>query len=117
IANVHSLNSQVSSLNSQLSTLKSQVSTQTSDFRLEDSRQIEAAAFLEQRLPQVAQLRHARGDVHDREVLDADPALDLFPRDRRRDRRLGTGPWRVDGRQRSPPRILVVVHEHTPPRP
>ena len=46
--------------------------------------QLEAPALREERLPEIADLREARGHVVDAEVLDADAALDFLPRDRRR---------------------------------
>src|SRR5580704_10367815 len=62
-------------------------------------------------------LRDSPGDVAHREVLDADAALDLLPGDRRGYRRVRARPHGIDGRQRPPPRILVVVHEDAAARP
>ena len=66
----------------------------------------------QQRLPEVADLREPRGNVVDPEVLDLDAACDLFPRHRRRHRRAGAWPHRIDRRERTAPGVLVVIDEH-----
>ena len=59
---------------------------------------------------------HARGHVVDAEVRDLHTILDLLPRHRRRHGGFRCGSRRVHRRERSAPRILVVVHEHASAR-
>src|SRR6185295_9432532 len=77
--------------------------------------QVDAPARREQRLPEIAQLRDPSRNVVHPEILDRDPALQLLPGHRRRNRRAGLRPHGVDGGEGPPPRVLVVVHEDVAP--
>src|SRR5436305_10237696 len=79
-------------------------------------RQREAAARGEQRLPQIAEPLHARGHRAHREVFDADAAVDLLPRDRRRHGGVRTRARRIDRGERAAPPVLVVVDQHAAAR-
>ena len=74
--------------------------------------EIDASPRLEQRLPQISDLREALADVVKTEIFDADALFHLTPRHRCRHRRPRPRPHGVDRSQRASPRILVVVHEH-----
>ena len=82
-----------------------------------EPRQVEAAARLQQRLPEIADLRDPPRHVRDGEIFDAHAAVDFLPRQRRRHGCRRPRAHRVDRGQRAAPPVLVVVHEHAAGRP
>ena len=82
------------------------------------AREIEATALCQQRRPEVAaRARCAAGTSSIVKSLGLAAALDLFPRNRRRHHRRFVRANRVNRRERSPERILIVVEQHAAARP
>src|SRR6266849_52953 len=79
--------------------------------------QVEPLSPHRNRLPEIADLAHALDHVIDAEIFDTNAFLHLFPCHRRRDGGDGRRTYRIDRRQCSSPRVLVVVDEHASMRP
>src|SRR6185295_1358549 len=79
--------------------------------------EVKPSARGKQRLPEIADLCDPGGNVLHREVLDTNAFLDLFPRDRRGNGRVGARTNRVNRGQCPPPGVLVVIDQHPAARP
>src|SRR4051794_40114723 len=75
--------------------------------------EMKAAALHKQRLPQISERADSGRDVIHPELLDADAALDLLPRHRRRHSRSGCGADGIHRRQSAAPGVLIVAGQYT----